>query len=100
MWEIAGLYADYSIITDDETYWEDSMEIINDIEKWIKETNGEYIVMQDRKEAIKFAIQNARQWDIVIITGLWAFESRNIWWKESEWSDLEIVKEFVNLETR
>lgn len=95
MWEIAWLYADFSVITDDETYGEDSMQIINDVLKWVKLTQWEYKVIQDRWEAILYALKNAKRWDIVIVTWMWNFETRNIWWIEEEWSDKKVIEEFL-----
>ena len=96
MWEISWIYADYSVITDDETYWEDSLEIIRDVEKWIIWTKWNYQIIPDRKEAIFYTLNNAKKWDIVIVTGLWSFDSRNIWWIEEKWSDKEVIGRFFN----
>ena len=96
MWEVAGIFADFSIITDDETYWEDSMSIIRDVQKWIIWTDWDYTVIQDRKEAILFALDNAKAWDIVLISWVWNFESRNMW-EEMEWNERKIIREHIEL---
>lgn len=96
MWEVTWVYADFSIITDDETYWEDSSKIIKEIEIWIIWTEWEYKVIPDRWEAISYALKNAKDDDIVIVTWMWNFTSRNVWWKEEEWSDVEFVKKELN----
>jgi UDP-N-acetylmuramoyl-L-alanyl-D-glutamate--2,6-diaminopimelate ligase len=92
MWEVTGLYSDISIITDDETYWEDNMKIINEIELWILWTEWEYKVIPDRWEAISFAIKNAKESDIVIVTGMWTFTSRNVWGAEEDWNDRDVIR--------
>lgn len=96
MWEISWLYSDISIITDDETYGENSMKIIDEIVRWIKLTKWEYIIIQDRKEAIHHTLKNAKRWDIVIISWMWNFDTRNVWWKEEEWNDKKIIEEFYS----
>ena len=69
MWEVSGKYADLSIITEDNSRYEDVNDIMNDIEVGIKKTNGKYIKIPDRREAIKYAIDNAKEGDIILILG-------------------------------
>jgi UDP-N-acetylmuramoyl-L-alanyl-D-glutamate--2,6-diaminopimelate ligase len=98
LWEIAWNWADFSVLTDDETYWEDSMKIISEVEEWFKSSilgaTWKYKIIQDRWDAIRFALWNAKKWDVVIITWMGAFDSRNIWWIEEDWNDWLICKEF------
>lgn len=67
--KIAGELADYSILTADNPRYEDNNEIIEDILSTLKLTGGEYIVIPDRKEAIKYSIVNAKEGDVVMILG-------------------------------
>ena len=69
MGEVSGKYADLSILTEDNSRYEDVNDIINDIEVGIKKTDGKYIKIPDRREAIKYAIDNAEEGDIVLILG-------------------------------
>lgn len=69
MGEVSGKYADLSILTEDNSRYEDVNDIINDIEIGIKKTTGKYIKLPDRKEAIKYAIDNAIEGDIILILG-------------------------------
>lgn len=96
MWEITGKFADFSMITEDETYWEDSMKIIKEVEKWIIWTKWEYKIIQERSGAISYVLENAKKEDIVIITWMWSFNTRNIWGIEEKWSDIEFIKNFLN----
>ena len=45
------------------------MKIIEDIKTGIDKTDGKYIVIPDRKEAIKYCIQNAQKGDIIVLAG-------------------------------
>ena len=45
------------------------MDIINDIITGIKKADGEYVVVPDRKEAIKYAIVNANDGDVIVLAG-------------------------------
>lgn len=69
MGQTAGELADLSIITSDNPRYENPMDIIKDIEIGMKKTNGEYIIIPDRKDAIKYAIENAKQGDIIVLAG-------------------------------
>lgn len=69
MGEISGKLADLSIITADNSRYENVLDIIEDIKTGIHKTDGEYVVIPDRKEAIKYSIMNAKEGDIVLLLG-------------------------------
>lgn len=69
MGEVVGKYADFAIITSDNPRFEEPISIINDIVEGIKNTNIEYKVIIDRKEAIEYALYNAKHKDIIILFG-------------------------------
>ena len=69
MGEISGRIADYTIITSDNPRTEKPDEIVNEIEQGIKKTNGKYICIVDRIEAIKHAISIATKRDIIVLAG-------------------------------
>jgi len=69
MGEVSGRFADYTIITSDNPRDEEPLNIIDDILEGIRKTEGKYTVIADRRDAIKFAIQNAKKGDIIIIAG-------------------------------
>jgi UDP-N-acetylmuramoyl-L-alanyl-D-glutamate--2,6-diaminopimelate ligase len=69
MGEIGGKYADLSIITSDNPRTEDPEKIISDVLEGVKKTNGDYITIVDRKEAIEYAIKNALPGDIILLAG-------------------------------
>ncbi len=69
MGEIAGKYADFTVITTDNPREENPKNIMKDIENGIKNTKGLYKVIENRKEAIKFAMRIAWKNDTIIIAG-------------------------------
>ncbi|AKL95630.1 UDP-N-acetylmuramoyl-L-alanyl-D-glutamate--2,6-diaminopimelate ligase MurE [Clostridium aceticum] len=69
MGEIAGKYSDLTIVTSDNPRTEDPIKILNMIEEGIKNTTGEYHIIEDRREAIRFALKNATSGDILLIAG-------------------------------
>ena len=69
MGEIAGKLADYCILTSDNPRNEKPMDIIDAIEEGIKNTNCEYVVIENRREAIRYALKFARKDDVVVLAG-------------------------------
>ncbi len=69
MGEVSGKLADFTIITSDNPRFEEPEEIMNDIETGMKKTDGKYIKIADRKEAIRYAILNGQPGDIIVLAG-------------------------------
>ena len=67
MGEISSKYADFTFLTSDNPRFEDKIKIINDIEKGISKKN--YKIIVERADAIKQALDFAKNDDIVIIAG-------------------------------
>ena len=61
--------SDIAIITSDNPRTEDPMAIIRDILKGVKQEAGEYIVMEDRRAAIRYAMDIAEKDDIIVLAG-------------------------------
>ena len=69
MGEVSGKLADLTIITSDNPRFEEPQAIIDDIKTGMAKTNGKYVEICDRKEAIKYAITHGEPGDIVILAG-------------------------------
>lgn len=69
MGEVSSNLADVTIITSDNPRFEEPQEIINDILIGVKKGPGEYIEIIDRKEAIKYCIEHAREGDVIVLAG-------------------------------
>lgn len=69
MGEISGRIADFTVITSDNPRTEAPGAIIDQIEEGIKKTEGKYIKIVDRREAIKYALANAKTDDIIVLAG-------------------------------
>ena len=69
MGEIGVKLSDIAIITSDNPRTEDPMAIIEDILKGVKKEYGEYIVMEDRRAAIRYAMDIAEKDDIIVLAG-------------------------------
>ncbi len=69
MGEIAAKNADFVIVTSDNPRTEEPSKIIDDIVKGVKNVRTPYTVIENRKEAIAFAIDNHRSGDVIILAG-------------------------------
>ncbi len=69
MGEVSGKLADLTIITSDNPRFEEPQDIIEDIKVGIGKTDGKYVEICDRKEAIKYAIEHGEPGDIVVLAG-------------------------------
>ena len=69
MGEIAGELADFCILTSDNPRNEDPMEILSAIEEGIRGTGCEYVVIENRREAIRYALACAQPSDVVVLAG-------------------------------
>lgn len=69
MGEVSGKLSDLSVITEDNSRFEDVMDIIEDIKVGINKTDGKYVVIPNRKDAIKYCMENAQDGDIVVLAG-------------------------------
>lgn len=69
MGEISGKLADLTIITSDNPRFEEPQDIIDDIKIGIGKTEGKYVEICDRKEAIAYAIEHGEAGDIIVLAG-------------------------------
>lgn len=97
---IASKYCDQIILTNEDPFDEDPMEILNQIESGILDGNKKKIKkILDRKEAIRAAIKSAKKDDLVIITGKGCEpHMRMAKNKKVPWNEKEIVLKILNNE--
>lgn len=69
MGEVSGNLADLTIITSDNPRFEEPQDIIDDIKTGIEKTDGNYVEIIDRKEAIRYAIEHAQKGDVIVLAG-------------------------------
>ncbi|MBE5934913.1 MAG: UDP-N-acetylmuramoyl-L-alanyl-D-glutamate--2,6-diaminopimelate ligase [Lachnospiraceae bacterium] len=69
MGEVSGRLADLSIITSDNPRTEKPEDIIDDILIGLHKTDGKYITIIDRAEAIEYAMTNAKSGDVIMLIG-------------------------------
>ena len=69
MGEVSSKLADLTVVTSDNPRKEEPAAIVEDILVGIKRANGEYEVVLDRKEAIRYCLVNAKEGDVIVLAG-------------------------------
>ncbi|MDE7114272.1 MAG: UDP-N-acetylmuramoyl-L-alanyl-D-glutamate--2,6-diaminopimelate ligase, partial [Acetatifactor sp.] len=69
MGEVSGRLADLTVITSDNPRFEEPQDIIEDIKTGIAKTDGKYVEICDRREAIRYVINHGEPGDIVVLAG-------------------------------
>ena len=69
MGEVSGKLADLTVITSDNPRFEEPQDIINDIKIGMEKTDGKYIEICDRKEAIRYVIEHGEKGDVIVLAG-------------------------------
>ena len=94
--EVSAKLSDLSIVTTDNPRNDDINEIMCDIVQGLKDNNGNYKIIEDRKEAIEYALANAEKDDIILILGKGHEKFQEIKGKIYPFDEKRIVKDFIN----
>jgi len=88
---IAAKYCNEIIVTNEDPYDEDPMEIINQVAEGAGKIAKK---IPDRRKAIREALESAQSGDVIVVTGkgceTWIVEARG---KKIPWDDRKVVKE-------
>lgn len=66
---VSAKLADLTVVTSDNPRDEEPLDIIEDILTGIKKGPGEYVTIPDRKEAIRYCMEHARDGDVIVLAG-------------------------------
>lgn len=91
MGEAVGKLAELAVVTSDNPRTEDVMDIIEDIKVGLAKTEGEYVVIPDRQEAVNYAVENAKDGDMIILLGKGHEEYQEIQGVKHHYSEREAV---------
>ncbi|MFR4579079.1 MAG: UDP-N-acetylmuramoyl-L-alanyl-D-glutamate--2,6-diaminopimelate ligase [Clostridium fessum] len=95
MGEIGGKLADLSIITADNSRFEKVGDILADIKVGLAKTDGKYVEIPDRREAIEYSLSHAEDGDIIAIIGKGHEDYQEIEGVRYHFLDREVVQETV-----
>lgn len=95
MGEIVGKYADFAIITSDNPASENPADIIKQVEDGMKKTSCKYICIEDRKDAIHYAMDMAEENDLLLLAGKGHETYQIMADGKHPFSENDIVKEYA-----
>ena len=97
MGELIAKNSDFFIITSDNPRDEEVKDINNDILVGVKKAGekSDYIIIEDRKEAINFAIKNAIKGDIILVIGKGHQDYEEIKGKKYPFDERQIILDAV-----
>ena len=95
MGEISGKYAGLTILTEDNPRFEDIESINNDIITGLNRSNGKYIVINDRQEAIEYAMKNAQEGDMILLIGKGHEQYQEVKGVQYFWDEREAVEKAI-----
>ncbi len=95
MGEVSGRLADLTVVTSDNPRFEEPEDIIEDILTGIRKTDGEWISITDRREAISYVMNHSLPGDIVILAGKGHETYQEIRGVKHHMSEEEIVQDVL-----
>lgn len=96
MGEVSGNLADLTIITSDNPRFEDPQAIIDDIKVGVSRTDGKYVEIIDRKEAIAYSIDNAEDGDVIVLAGKGHEDYQEICGKKYPMDERVLIQEILD----
>jgi len=94
MGEMASKYSDMCIITEDNNRFEEFNDIAKDILKDF-DTKCKYKIIPDRKDAIKYAIENGQEGDIIMLLGKGHEDYKEIKGVKYPFDERVVIKEIL-----
>ena len=94
--KVIAEYADEIVLTQDEPYDEPEEIIYNELEAGLKGLRLPWRRIEDRREAIRYALQKARPGDAVVVTGMGNYTTRVVGSEQVAWSDRQVILELIS----
>lgn len=95
MGKISGELADFTVITSDNPRFEEPMDIIWQIEKGVLQSTRDYVIVQDRAEGIEYAVNYARDGDVILIAGKGHEKYQEVFGIKHLYNDKDTVEEII-----
>ena len=92
---VSGKLADLTIITSDNPRNEEPQAIIDDIKIGIGKTDGKYVEIIDRKEAIAYAIHNGQPGDVIVLAGKGHEDYQEIKGKKYPMDERDLIRDIL-----
>lgn len=96
MGKVAGRLADFCIVTSDNPRTEEPDAIIRDILEGMGEAMAEYVVVENRRDAIEYAIKHARKDDVIVLAGKGHEDYQILKDKTIHFDEREVIRDILS----
>lgn len=96
MGEISGRLADFSIVTSDNPRFEKPQDIIDMILKGMEQSGGKYISIENRRDAIRYALEHAEKDDVIVLAGKGHEDYQEIYGVKHPFDEKVVVAELMD----
>ncbi len=93
---ISGALCDLSVISTDDPQYEDPAVIAEEVAGFVRQAGGEYIIIVDRAEAIRYCLDNAQSGDIILLLGKGHEEYMKVNGETVFFSEKAVIEEYFN----
>ncbi len=93
---ISGALCDLSVISTDDPQYEDPAEIAKEVASYVQEAGGQYVIVVDRAEAIRYCLDNAQDGDIILLLGKGHEEYMKVNGESVFFSERAVIEEYFN----
>ena len=96
MGRVAGRIADFCIVTSDNPRTEEPDAIIRDILDGMDDAMAEYVVIENRRDAIEYAIRHARKDDVIVLAGKGHEDYQILKDKTIHFDEREVIRDILS----
>ncbi len=96
MGRIAGMLADFCIVTSDNPRTEEPDAIIRDILEGMDDAMAGYVVIENRRDAIEYAIRHAQKDDVIVLAGKGHEDYQILKDKTIHFDEREVIRDILN----
>ena len=97
MGKIAGELADFCVVTSDNPRTEDPLRIISMVEEGVKSAGADYVVIESRYDAIRYALENAAPGDVIVLAGKGHETYQELADGKIHFDEREVIKEILSI---
>ncbi len=95
MGAIAAKYADFSVITSDNPRYEEPLAIMSEIAAGFSGVSDDYVEIEEREEATRYAVSMLEKGDILLIAGKGGEQEQEIMGIKYSYNDKDVVKSLL-----
>jgi len=95
MGECAARLSDFCVITSDNPRFEDPCDIIAEIERGFVRHSKEYVAVEDREKAIRYALGKLRGHDILLVAGKGGETYQEIMGIKHDYNDKAVIRKLI-----